>query len=95
LSDIAICRDVKPYFNAGLRIVDISDPFKTKEVGYYIPHTTDKTKPRLKKVIQTNDVDLDYRGLIYITDRAGTSWNTQGPNNSSQLLPLSLSLSLR
>ncbi len=25
----------------------------------------------LKKVIQTHDVDLDYRGLIYITDRAG------------------------
>jgi len=22
-------------------------------------------------VIQTNDVDVDYRGLIYITDRAG------------------------
>ncbi len=60
------------YFSAGLRIVDIADPFKPKEVGYYIPETTDKTKPRLKKVIQTNDVDLDYRGLIYITDRSGT-----------------------
>jgi hypothetical protein len=56
----------------GLRIVDTGDPFKPKEVGYYIPDTTDKTKPRLKKVIQTNDVDLDYRGLIYVTDRAGT-----------------------
>ena len=60
------------YFSAGLRIVDIADPFKPKEVGYYIPDTTDKTKPLLKKVIQTNDVDLDYRGLIYVTDRAGT-----------------------
>ena len=60
------------YFNAGLRIVDISDPFKPKEVGYFIPDTTEKTRPRLKKVIQTNDVDLDRRGLIYITDRAGT-----------------------
>ena len=25
-----------------------------------------------KTVIQTNDVDLDYRGLAYISDRAGT-----------------------
>lgn len=60
------------YFNVGLRIVDISDPFKPKEAGYFIPDTTEKTRPRLKKVIQTNDVDLDRRGLIYITDRAGT-----------------------
>lgn len=59
------------YFNAGLRIVEISDPFNPKEVGYYIPDATEKTKPGLRKVIQTNDVDLDYRGLIYITDRAG------------------------
>ncbi|MGA2958822.1 MAG: hypothetical protein ABSF48_24275 [Thermodesulfobacteriota bacterium] len=60
------------YFSGGLRVVDISDPFHPKEVGFFIPDTTEKTKPRLKKVIQTNDVDLDYRGLIYITDRAGT-----------------------
>ena len=53
------------YFNAGLRVVDISDPFKPTEVGYYIPDT------KKGRAIQTNDVDLDYRGLIYITDRAG------------------------
>jgi len=59
------------YFNAGLRIVDIANPFNPKEVGYYIPDADEKNRPGLKRVIQTNDVDLDYRGLIYITDRAG------------------------
>lgn len=60
------------YFSGGLRVLDISDPYDMKEVGHYVPQTTATTIPRLKTVIQTNDVDLDYRGLAYITDRAGT-----------------------
>ena len=60
------------YFAGGLRVLDISDPYDMKEVGYYVPKTTSTTIPRLKTVVQTNDVDLDYRGLAYISDRAGT-----------------------
>ena len=60
------------YFAGGMRVLDISDPYAMKEVGYYVPKTTSTTIPRLKTVIQTNDVDLDYRGLAYISDRAGT-----------------------
>lgn len=53
------------YFNAGLRIVDMVDPYRPTEVGYYVP-----TAPG-GGIVQTNDVDVDYRGYVYITDRAG------------------------
>ena len=59
------------YFNAGLRVVDISDPYRPREVGSYVPARVGAATGRGGKFIQTNDVDLDYRGLIYITDRAG------------------------
>jgi len=54
------------YYNAGLRVVDIDDPRAPKEVAYYIPGT-----PPGQKAIQTNDVYVDHRGLIYISDRVG------------------------
>jgi len=69
------------WFNAGVRAIDIRDPFHPKEAGYYIPATTDKTDKRCVKTssgerckiaIQTNNVDVDDRGYIYIVDRADT-----------------------
>jgi hypothetical protein len=69
------------WFNAGVRAVDVRDPFNPREVAAYIPATTDRTDRRCLKVggvdrckvaIQTNNVEVDDRGYIYAVDRANT-----------------------
>jgi hypothetical protein len=52
------------YFNGGLRILDIQDRYRPLEAGYFIPE-----RPEGQEVVQTNDVFVDVRGLIYIVDR--------------------------
>jgi hypothetical protein len=53
------------YFNAGLRIYDVSNPYRPTEVGYYIPERPSDDVP----ATQVNDVHVDADRLIYITDR--------------------------
>src|SRR5207248_2716705 len=38
------------WFNAGVRAVDIRDPFHPREAGFYVPATTDKTDKRCVKM---------------------------------------------
>jgi hypothetical protein len=54
------------YFNAGIRVIDISDPRLPTEIGYYVP-----APPPGQPAIQLNDVMVSADGLIYVSDRAG------------------------
>jgi hypothetical protein len=69
------------FFNAGVRALDIRDPFNPREVGHFIPAITEQTdkrcvkvdgKDRCKVAIQSNNVEVDERGYIYVVDRANT-----------------------
>ena len=76
------------HFNAGVRTLDIRNPFAPKEVAYYIPAMNANTvvletpvsqRGKLpftaaseRRAIQTNNVEVDDRGYIYIVDRANT-----------------------
>jgi hypothetical protein len=69
------------FFNAGIRALDVRDPFNPKEIAYFIPPVTAKTDKRCvgrgadercKIAVQTNNVEVDDRGYIYIVDRANT-----------------------
>jgi len=53
------------WFAAGLRIIDVRKPESPEEVGYFIPEPGSGYNAP-----QTNDVEMDHRGLLYITDKA-------------------------
>lgn len=59
------------YFNAGLRLVDIADPRLPREVGYFVPPDPLERRGVLpaRLVTQSEDVLVDARGFIYLTDK--------------------------
>lgn len=60
-------RDTRIYaawFSGGLRVIDIADPRRPTEIAWYIPEpAAGQPSP------QSNDVDVDARGLVYLLDR--------------------------
>ena len=50
------------WFRNGLRVVDIADPYRPREVGAYLPQGGPKGP-------MSNDVFVDARGLVYLMDR--------------------------
>lgn len=52
------------WFSGGLRVIDVADPFRPAEVASFIPEPLgDQASP------QSNDVDVDDQGLVYLLDR--------------------------
>jgi hypothetical protein len=52
------------WFSGGLRVIDISNPYRPEEVASYVP-----TPPTGFRSAQTNDVFIDGKGFIYMIDR--------------------------
>ena len=54
------------FFNAGVRVYDITDPYQVQEVAYFVPGA-----PKLSPAgaIQLNDVFVDERRIVYTMDR--------------------------
>jgi hypothetical protein len=52
------------YFNAGLRVYDVSDRNNFKEIGVFIPEA-----PVGQKAVQINDIYASKDGLIFASDR--------------------------
>ena len=59
------------YQNAGVRVFDIRDQYRPNEVGAFVPPAPARMmdhRPNRARVIQSADVFVDQRGLIYSTD---------------------------
>jgi len=52
------------HFNAGVRALDIRDPYRPREIAWYVPDGKGGA-------VTTNNVEVDDRGIIYIVDRHG------------------------
>jgi hypothetical protein len=65
------------YFNAGLRIYDIEDPREPREVGWFMPPDPERRygpQPADALVLQSEDVLVDRRGVIYLSNKNQGLW---------------------
>jgi hypothetical protein len=65
------------HFNAGLRVYNVSNKRLPIEVGYFLPPEPTRRygpMPEGQLVLQTEDVVVDRRGFIYISDKNQGLW---------------------
>lgn len=54
------------YFNGGVRVHDLTNPFQPKEVAYYVPEAPEGSRAG---AVQINDVYVDENRIVYAVDR--------------------------
>jgi hypothetical protein len=60
------------YYNAGVRVYDIADQARPKEIAYYVPPDPARMvdpRPNRPQVLQTADCYVDKNGFMYLTDQ--------------------------
>ena len=57
---------VGAFFNAGVRVFDISNQYQPREIAYFVPGAPPLSP---KGAIQMNDVFVDDRGIVFAVDR--------------------------
>jgi hypothetical protein len=67
------------WFNAGVRAVDIRDPRRPREIGHYIPAARGGA-------VETNNVEVDARGYVYIVDRGTLGLHILEPTGEARAL---------
>lgn len=67
------------YFNAGLRVYDISNAHHVKEVAHLIPKDPDRRHGPLPRdlVVQVEDVLVDDRGFVFFTEKNSSLYVAQ------------------
>ena len=54
------------YFNGGVRVHDLANPFQPREIAYFVPDPPPRSKAG---AIQINDVYVDENRIVYAVDR--------------------------
>ena len=74
------------WFNAGVRMVDLRNPYQPVELGWFIPDANEDTSwsDENLNVSVTNNVDVDERGYVYLFDRAGGGMHVVQPTGEAR-----------